>query len=89
MDRLPKVEESLLSLVHHLEAGVLKSRSSIPGPVKSTTEEIFLEFAASGSGKGKVGEEEETPPVTDTQTERDTLPWKLELPIFNGNNPNG
>ena len=33
MDRLPKVEESLLSLVRHLEARVLKSRSSVPGPV--------------------------------------------------------
>ena len=31
-----------------------------------------------------MGEEEETPPVTDTQTERYTLPRKLELPIFDG-----
>ena len=66
MDRLPKVEESLLSLVRHLEARALKSGSSVPGRVKSTTEEIFSEFAASGSDKGKAGEEEETPPVTDT-----------------------
>ena len=89
MDRLPKVEESLLSLVRHLEAGALKSGSSVLAPVKSTTENIFSEFAESGSGKGKVGEEEETPPVTDTRTKRDTLPRKLELPIFDGNNPNG
>ena len=66
------MEESLLSLVRYLEARALKSGSSIPGLVKSTTEEIISEFAASGSGKGKVGEEEETPSVTDTQTERDT-----------------
>ena len=83
------MEESLFSLVRHLKAGALKSSSLIPGPMKSTTEEIFSEFVASGSGKGKVGEEEETPPMTDTQTKRDTLIRKFELPIFDGNNLDG
>ena len=58
--------------------------SSIPTP-----EEIFSEFAASGSGKGKVGKEKGIPPVTDTWAERDTQSQKLELPIFNDNNPDG
>ena len=67
MDQLPKLEESLLSLVRHLEEGALKSVSLVPALMKSTTEEIFPKFTASRSGKGKVGEEEGTPPVTNTR----------------------
>ena len=56
IERLPKVEESLLSLVRHLEAGTLKSIASIPAPGKTAVNdvfELFPEFEASGSGKGK------------------------------------
>ena len=60
MDRLPKVEGSLLSLVRHMEVGVLKLVSPLPTPMKSTPKELFLEFEASRSGKSKVGEGEET-----------------------------
>ena len=54
MDRLLKVEESLFTMVRHLEAGALKSMSSVPTPVKSIPDELFLEIEAFGSGKGKI-----------------------------------
>ena len=85
MERLPK-EESLLSLVRQLEAGTLKSIASVPAPRKTAANDLFLDFEASGSGKGKM--EEVLGILTEgvTRANRDTLPQKLELPIFYGNN---
>ena len=89
MERLSKVEESLLSLVRHLEVGTLKSVASVPAPGKIVANDLFPEFEALGSGKGKMEEVEGIPTEGVTRVDRDTLSRKLELPIFYGNNPDG
>ena len=61
MERLSKVEKSLLSLVRHLEAGTLKSVAFVPAPRKTATNDLFSEFEASGSCKGKMEEVEGVP----------------------------
>ena len=55
MNRLPKVEESLLSLVRQLEAGALKSTPLVSGPIKSPRDERIPKYKASGSGQNQIG----------------------------------
>ena len=86
---MPKVEKSLLSLVRHIEVGTPKSIASIPTPGKTATNDLFPEFEVSGSGKGKMEKVEGVPTEGVIRADRDTLPRKLELPIFYGNNSNG
>ena len=68
MERLPKVEESLLSLIQHLEAGTLRSAPSISVLGKKATEELPSGIEASGSSKEKekkrMGDREATPTAT-------------------------
>ena len=60
VDRLLKVEESIISLVRHLEAGTLHSTSSIPTPGKAVIEDLLPECEALRSGKDKIGDPEAT-----------------------------
>ena len=55
MNRLPKVEESLFSMVQQLEARALKSTPSVPAPTKNPRDERILEYEASGSSQNQIG----------------------------------
>ena len=92
MEQLPKVEESLLSLIRHLEARTLTYAPFVSVLGKEETEELPSGIEASGSSKEKekerMGDREATPTATCALADKEVLLRKLEFPIFDGGNPN-
>ena len=89
MNRLLKVEESLLSLARLLEVGALKSTTSILAPTKSSRDERISEYEASRSGHNQIGVGGDDPLGLINRHDREVLPRKLELLVFVGDDPEG